>query len=153
MKIEIRAAREEDLDAVADLLRQLGYPVTSGEITSCFAETLRSRQADIFVAEVSGSAVAGMISLVRFPALRLNGFQVCIEEMVVDSAHRGMGIGGRLVRFAEAYAREKGAVMLEVLSNRKRESFHRKFYEKNGFVLSNHAVLRMELRHGRKTID
>jgi GNAT superfamily N-acetyltransferase len=140
------------LDAVAELLSQLGYPVGPSVMASHYAEVLKSRETKIFLAEIKESGVAGMISLVRFPALRLNGYQMCIEEMVVDHAYRGMGIGGRLLRFVAAFAREQGAVMLEVLTNRKRESFQRRFYEKHGFSLSDHAVFRMDLRLGRKPI-
>lgn len=151
--IQIRPACERDLAVTAGLLSQLGYPVSPAELAPHFEAVLKSREVDVFLAEAAGPIVVGLISLALLATLRLRGFQVCIEEMIVDAGWRGRDIGGQLVRFAEGYARQRGAVMLEVLSNRGRESFHRGFYEKHGFALSEHAVFRMEIAQGRKTID
>jgi GNAT superfamily N-acetyltransferase len=148
----IRLAREEDLESIADLLNHLGYPITASGLRPILQSMLQASETCIFVATLTDCGVVGLISLLHFPTLRLNGRQVTIEELVIHPEHRGKGIGRELIAFARSYAQELGAVMIEVLTNRKRESFKRGFYEKNGFTLSDHSVFRLELQEGPKTI-
>jgi GNAT superfamily N-acetyltransferase len=148
----IRLAREEDLESIADLLNHLGYPITVSGLRPILQTMLQASETDVFVATLSDYGVVGLMSLLHFPTLRLNGRQVTIEELVIHPRLRGKGIGREFIAFARTYAQELGAVMIEVLTNRKRESFKRGFYEKNGFTLSDHSVFRMELQGGPKTI-
>ena len=142
--ILFRPAREDDRVSVASLLSSLGYPVCPSEVLPILQTVLRTSHVEVFLACLDGSQVVGLISLLHFPSLRLQGYQVDIEELVVHRQHRGKGIGRELIRFAVNHAQAKGAVMIEVLTNRGRESFTRRFYEKNGFSLSDHAVYRLE---------
>jgi len=100
---------------------------------------------DVFLAIDSANCAVGLISLRSFPVLRLGGEQVSIEELVIAPEYRGMGIGEGLVNFAKHYARQKGAVRLEVLMNKNREGFHRNFYGKSGFEMAQNAVYRISL--------
>jgi GNAT superfamily N-acetyltransferase len=148
----IRLACEEDLESIVGLLNHLGYPITPSGLLPILRTMLQASETAVFVASLNGCGVVGLMSLLHFPTLRLNGRQVTIEELVVHPGRRGKGIGRELIAFARTYAQDLGAVMIEVLTNRKRESFKRGFYEKNGFTLSDHSVFRLELQEGPKTI-
>jgi GNAT superfamily N-acetyltransferase len=56
-----------------------------------------------------------------------------IAGLVIDLEHRGRGIGERLLRRAEAWARECGVDRVRVRTNVRREDAHR-FYERLGYV-------------------
>ena len=150
--IVIRNAREGDVPAVTELVSSLGYPVTVEELRPVLDLVLRTQGESVFLAELNGSKVVGLMSLLLFPSLRLRGYQLTIEELVVHPEHRGFGIGRAFLDFARCYAQKSGAVMIEVLTNRRRESFKRGFYEKNGFSISDHSVLRFDICNGVKTI-
>ena len=55
--------------------------------------------------------------------------------MKVEADLRSRGIGARMMAFAEAQARSRGARLLELSSNKDRGDAHR-FYERLGFARS-----------------
>ena len=55
-----------------------------------------------------------------------------VENVVVDAACRGIGIGKAMMREAMAIAREKGCYKLALTSNLRRTDAHR-FYDQLGF--------------------
>jgi GNAT superfamily N-acetyltransferase len=67
-----------------------------------------------------------------------------IDELVVTEDARGRGVGKQLVDFAKSVAVRVGARRLELHTARKRPSYERGFYVKNGFTEIDSAVLRWE---------
>ena len=65
------------------------------------------------------------------------------EDVVVDAAARGAGVGERLVREALTLARREGAVKVLLTSNAARQAAHR-LYERVGFVRYDTDVFRYE---------
>jgi ribosomal protein S18 acetylase RimI-like enzyme len=76
------------------------------------------------------AAIAGILTLIvyRVPT----GIRARIEDVVVDEAMRGHGIGEALVRRALNMAREVGADGVALTSNPKREAANR-LYQRLGF--------------------
>jgi ribosomal protein S18 acetylase RimI-like enzyme len=62
--------------------------------------------------------------------------------MVVDEAHRGRGIGARLVRAAEQELAAQRCYMVEVTSHLNRTDAHR-FYERLGYERTSLRLARM----------
>ena len=56
-----------------------------------------------------------------------------IQELFVKEPYRKVGIGKNLVDYAEAWAKEQGAVAIEVSTNQKRIQAH-KFYERENYT-------------------
>jgi ribosomal protein S18 acetylase RimI-like enzyme len=83
----------------------------------------------LFVARVDGRIV-GTLTLVMVPIP--SGLRARIEDVVVDSEARGLGIGGRLTAAAIAKARAAGARTLDLTSRPDRGSAGR-LYERLGF--------------------
>ena len=54
-----------------------------------------------------------------------------IMELVVDSKHRSKRVGKNILKYAEDFAKEKGAVQIEVACNQLRTNTHR-FYIREG---------------------
>jgi GNAT superfamily N-acetyltransferase len=55
-----------------------------------------------------------------------------VEDVVVDAAHRGEGIGRAMMTHAVSVCREKGCYKMALSSNLKRERAHA-FYDALGF--------------------
>ncbi|MBP8644613.1 MAG: GNAT family N-acetyltransferase [Syntrophobacteraceae bacterium] len=144
-RLTIRKAQDGDLEDVACLLTCLGYPLNPDELRSMYQTILHDPQMNVLLACLEHRAV-GLITLRVFPSLRLNGFEVTIEELVVHPFCRGTGVGKTLLTRAVEYAKERGAVRLELHTSHKRESFKRRFYEKNGFSPAQSTLYRMDFR-------
>jgi GNAT superfamily N-acetyltransferase len=81
---------------------------------------------------VSGQQVLGFGSLAIKSNLWNEASVGYVDEMVIDAAHRGRGIGTRILDHLASWARERGCNRIELDS-----AFHRKeahaFYERRGF--------------------
>jgi GNAT superfamily N-acetyltransferase len=67
-----------------------------------------------------------------------------IEDVVVDEAARGRGVGKQIVTRCIEVARERGAAIVELQSARSREAANR-LYPRLGFELRDSNVYRMKL--------
>ena len=83
----------------------------------------------LFLARVDGRIV-GSLTLATFPIP--TGVRAWIEDVVVDSAARGHGVGEALNRAAIDEARSRGAITVELTSRPSRESANR-LYLRLGF--------------------
>lgn len=72
------------------------------------------------------------------------GVRAWIEDVVVDEAARGMGVGESLNRFALDRARELGAVTVDLTSRPSREAANR-LYQRIGFVARETNIYRFVL--------
>jgi ribosomal protein S18 acetylase RimI-like enzyme len=129
MHAEIVAETTLDVvEALARLLPQL----TSSKPAPTFAEVdeiVRGDATDLFVVRTDG-AIAGVSTLAvfRIPS----GVRAWIEDVVVDDAARGQGIGEVLTRAMIDRARERGALTVELTSRPSREAANR-LYQRLGF--------------------
>ena len=83
------------------------------------------------VAAVENDRLMACLILVLFQIA--TGKRARIEDVVVDTAARGRGIGGEMLRFAIALAEQQGAKGVDLTSNPTRGPANR-LYEKLGFV-------------------
>ena len=119
-----------DVERVAALTSELGYPATAAQIAQRFARIDGQRQQIVFVAEDSGVVVA-WLHVAAHPYLE-NDASAEILGLVVADGHRGHGIGRALVNTAEAWARAHHCATMRVRSRVARERAHA-FYEREGF--------------------
>jgi ribosomal protein S18 acetylase RimI-like enzyme len=94
----------------------------------------------VLIARVDGEIV-GMLTLVTF--LIPTGLRAWIEDVVVDEAARGHGVGAALTRAAVQLARADGARTVDLTSRPTREAANR-LYERLGFHLRDSKVYRLE---------
>jgi GNAT superfamily N-acetyltransferase len=134
--LHIRPAHWEDLPGVLALYAQ--PEIDDGEVLS-LAEAARlhekfSRYPDytLYVAERAGR-IAGSFALLIMDNLgHLGAPSAIVEDVVVDPARHGQGIGQHMMRFVMEKCREKGCYKLMLSSSAKRERAHA-FYETLGF--------------------
>ena len=90
-----------------------------------------------------GEQIVGSLTLVVFPIP--TGARAWIEDVVVDSAARGKGVGEALNLRAIEIARAEGAVTVDLTSRPSREAANR-LYQRIGFVKRDTNVYRYDLK-------
>ncbi len=140
----LRRARRDDLPALVELLaadalranddssaveRRLPYEVAFEAIDRDPAHTL------VAVEDASGTLVATM-QLTLIPGLaRAGAARMQVEAVRVAASARGHGLGTAMMRWAIDDARARGAALVQLTSDARREDAHR-FYERLGFAAS-----------------
>ena len=135
MGIDIRCCETQDLPSLHLLYQQLqpGDTTTFTEIEQGFHAMCAQPGCDIYVAELDGR-VAGAFVLYILPNMTRNGRPAAIvENIVVDEAHRGQGIGRAMLEYARAMAQTHGCYKLSLTSNAKRTEAH-EFYRRCGMM-------------------
>jgi len=144
MTIRIEAAREaspELLEALAALLPQLN-PNLPAPTSEHLAVLLEDPGATLLIAR-DGDAIVGTALVIVYPTtMRVESR---IEDVVVDGAARGRGIGEALIRECIEVARRRGASIVELQTARVRVAANR-LYERMGFERRDSNPYRMTLR-------
>ncbi len=128
-----RPATLADAPAIAALTAELGYAADLAATRRRLEQLLAASHELVLVAECDG-ILAGWIQVHTSTALEA-GLQAEIVGLVVARGHRRVGAGRGLVRAAEDWAAARGAPVLVVRSNVRREESHR-FYLSLGFTHS-----------------
>lgn len=130
-QINVRSAQAGDVERMAVLAHQLGYPATLDEVRRRLEKIGDDDDHAVFVAEMSNGFVVGWVH-VYVRHLLLTGLHAEVGGLVVDAGHRGCGIGRRLMQQVEGWAYEKGCGEVSLRSNITRQDAHL-FYEKMGY--------------------
>jgi GNAT superfamily N-acetyltransferase len=139
MSIQIRPASLDDEEAARYLREQLFEPpggmppdYTRERFSAAFRWAVNQPNADILLA-FDGKQAVGLTSV--YADIQSLGFgtKCWLQDMVVDNARRGEGIGGLLMAAVESWARARGLTHIELSSNSGRVDAHR-FYERHGFT-------------------
>ncbi|WP_026425379.1 GNAT family N-acetyltransferase [Actinokineospora inagensis] len=144
----IRPAHTADLPAIVAMLADdpLGAARESPgdpRYAAAFAEIDADPRQVLVVAESAGEVV-GTLQLTFTPGMsRVGATRATIEGVRVHAAHRGGGLGQRLVEWAVDTARERGAILVQLTTDSSRKDAHR-FYERLGFVAS-HVGMKLPL--------
>jgi len=129
MTLRIRHATADDVEALASLITQLGYPSDVRQ-TAQRLQRLPPGCAIVLVAVDEGMAL-GWIH-VSMQASFLLDDTAEIMGLIVDQGHRGQGIGRALLSAAELWAVQNRCSTLLVRTNIVRQRAHG-FYFQNGF--------------------
>ena len=134
---EIRPATASDVPELARLLGLLGYQVDPSVLGERFHGFHAAGEVALVAARRPSGAddapsLLGLATLHRTPVLHRAGPVGRVTSLVIDERARGQGIGRALMQEAERWATERGCVLLEVTSNRRRTEAHA-FYERLGY--------------------
>lgn len=142
--IEVRAAKEEDAEALAHLASELGYASTAAQVRERLYAAKKDTRQETFVAVNHEGTVVGWIQVSEARSIESEP-RAEITGLVVDSRYRGAGTGRFLVERGEAWARARGFQAIGVRSNIIRERAHL-FYERLGYaVVKSQKVFRKPL--------
>ena len=140
----IRVAENADADLV-EAYKKLTPQLSSSSPAPSKRELsaiIKSDSATVLVAEDESGTILGSMTLVvfRIPT----GVRAWIEDVVVDTEARGMGIGQALNEYAIKLAEQAGAKTIDLTSRPSRESANR-LYQRLGFVARETNVYRYSI--------
>lgn len=132
---------DELVDAFVRLTPQLSRSNPAPDVAA-LTEIAESPTTDQFVARDGNGRIVGVSTLAvfRIPT----GLRAWIEDVIVDEAAAGQGIGGRLTRAMVDRARERGCITVDLTSRPSRAAANR-LYQREGFELRETNVWRMTL--------
>ncbi|MEU4688044.1 GNAT family N-acetyltransferase [Actinoplanes sp. NPDC023714] len=151
--MDFRIATRADVPAVLDLLaddditRERGYGTVPEKVDAAVWAAFEAIDADDrneLIVAVEGDEVVGTCQLTFIPGLsRGGGERMLIEAVRIHSGRRGEGLGGELIRWTVARARERGCRIAQLTTDKRRTDAHR-FYARLGFEAS-HEGFKMAL--------
>lgn len=137
MALSIRRAQVEDGTAVFDLARQFTTgrePIGRDDFIVAYDNVLRHRDQEtnvLFVADLDGSVVGYSLMTVS-RLLHAPGLTAHLQEIVVDDASRGHGVGDRLVDANEHYCMGRGVRQLSASTARIGSFYNHRGFEAVG---------------------
>lgn len=136
MDIVIRKATEADLPRILRLYAQPGIDdhavLTLEAATAIFRRMASYPRYSVYVATNDDGVVGTFALLIMDNLAHLGTPSAVVEDVVVDEALRGRGIGGAMMEFAMQVAAEIGCYKLTLSSNLRRGDAHA-FYRSLGF--------------------
>ena len=130
--LTIRAPEAGDMEALADLMTQLGYETRTSEMEMRMETILANKNYATFVA-VSEGKVCGMIGTYTCYTYEHNSPSARILALVVSDKMRGHGVGQALIAAAEKDLAQKNIRRVAVNTRFDRTRAH-EFYEKLGYT-------------------
>lgn len=147
MPVTIEPAGHADLEPLLALLQQLfaieaDFSFTPARARRGLEQLLADERACILLAR-NTTGVIGMCSAQLVCSTAEGAFSAWVEDVVVDSACRGQGIGRRLIEEIAAWARGQGATRLQLLADRENATAL-EFYRRLGWRKTQLVALRLE---------
>jgi GNAT superfamily N-acetyltransferase len=141
----IRTARASDLDGMILLLTQLfalerDFDVDPKRQRAGLELLLASESAQVFVAAIEDRVVA-MATLQRVISTAEGGVVAWVEDVVVDAAYRGRGIGKTLLGYLQDWCAASNISRLQLVADRDNHAAL-DFYRREGWLEMNLNVLR-----------
>jgi len=133
----LREATDEVAEAFARLIPQLSNSAVPPD-RAALDRIVGSPATTLLIARTGGKIV-GSLTLAMFEIP--TGVRAWIEDVIVDDAARGQGIGRELMLEALGLAKAAGAKTVDLTSRASREAAGR-LYERVGFELRNTRVYR-----------
>jgi ribosomal protein S18 acetylase RimI-like enzyme len=141
--VTVRAVSEVD-DELVEAFERLTPQLSSSNpppSRAALEEIVASPATVLFVAEDDATVVGSLtLAVFRVPT----SLRAWIEDVVVDEAARGKGVGAALNEAALAHARAIGARTVDLTSRPSREAANR-LYQRLGFVQRDTNVYRYDL--------
>jgi GNAT superfamily N-acetyltransferase len=150
MAVVFRRAVTDDVEAIVALLADdpLGSQreqAAGGPLDDAYRRAFAAIDADprqlLVVADLDG-AVVGTLQLSFIPYLTYRGGERAqIEAVRIAAAHRGTGLGRRMVAWSIEQARQRGCHLVQLTTNKERADA-RRFYESLGFEATHEGMKR-----------
>lgn len=136
----LRNPSEDDRNRIRTLIDQLAsHPVEGARIDEHLESIVSDADSALFVARAPDGNILGMALMTLLT--KLVDREARLDEVVVDEAARGQGLGRTLVEAATNWAWEQGADVLEFSSRPHRVAANR-LYQSMGFAQKETNVYR-----------
>ncbi len=144
--IELRPATLADLEAVLVLLQRdsIALPHEGQNRYVDYVKTYADIEAspnDELIVAIRGAEVVGTLQVTFIPGL--HGWRAQVEGVRVRDDLRSLGIGGSMMEWVIARARQRGCRLVQLTTNVARKDAQR-FYQRLGFTAS-HVGMKLVL--------
>ncbi len=140
--VTIRDAQERDIEELALLMTDLGYPTSVADMQTRFRNIAQHPDYWTVVAR-AGDEIVGMAGLSKGIYYEMNGMYMRILAFVVKQNSRKMGVGRMLIAASEALAVEQGLKKIIVHSgNRDERQAAHAFYQKMGYEVKSSGFVK-----------
>jgi GNAT superfamily N-acetyltransferase len=129
----IRAAAKEDAIAISQLVLELGYEITSEDVS--YNISLYGQAKGIVLVAVENNTAIGFITGIFIPLFHAKERMFRITALCVAEAQRGKGIGKMLLHQMESRCLENDCRYLEVTSGPHRAADAHLFYQRLGYEI------------------
>jgi ribosomal protein S18 acetylase RimI-like enzyme len=129
--VRVREAEPEDLEAITDLVGQLGYPSEESAVAGRLERLAADARSWVYVA-VDEDRVVGVGVVHVMPVLERDDPTARITAMVVDEGARRGGVGRALLDRLEETARAEGCAKIYLTTRYEREDAVA-FYRRMGY--------------------
>jgi GNAT superfamily N-acetyltransferase len=135
--IAVRPARPADAESVFALLTAFAtsYRPRREAFDTLYPRLTHPAGSGILLVAEAEGAVIGYALAHRLLVLYANGAVCELQELMVEPAHRGRGVGRRLVAAVERYAADAGAAEVAVPTRRARDFYLRLGFEETATYL------------------
>jgi GNAT superfamily N-acetyltransferase len=121
--LRFRPAEDADGEAIADLLRQLGYPAPAEAIPGRLAR-MTAEPGNAVLLATEDERVVGLATVIVRHVIHDDAPFARLAALVVAEDRRGRGVGRALAAAAEEIARSAGCSSIEVTSGDHRPGAH-----------------------------
>jgi GNAT superfamily N-acetyltransferase len=138
----LRDAVKSDIEQMAALITELGYPTTIAEMETRFANI--SQNADYrTLVMVKDDRLVGMAGLVKGCWYEKNGCYVRVLACVIKQDYRGQGLGKMLLQEVEKWAADisVNSVILSSGNREERIAAHQ-FYQRQGYEIKSYGFIK-----------
>lgn len=148
--VRFRAATVEDLPAVVALLRDDAIAASREAAADAGTDAAYRRAFEAIEANphdllVVGDRAGRVVACAQVTLLhhlsRRGATRAHVESVRVSVPERGRGVGTDLMRWVEAWARDRGAALVQLTTDKRRVDAHR-FYERLGYTSSHEGMKR-----------
>jgi GNAT superfamily N-acetyltransferase len=146
--MKFRKAREEDLSTIVEMIsdddlgkkrEKFQIPLPSFYLKA-FERINSDENQDLIIVENDSAEVIGTLQLTFIQYLTYQGgLRAQIEAVRIRKDQRGLGIGKEMFQWAISQAKERGAHLLQLTTDKKRPEAI-KFYEDLGFQQSHEGM-------------
>jgi GNAT superfamily N-acetyltransferase len=138
----IREATAADIFELTELMNELGYDTSQKEMEARFLNIQNHPDYTTFVATID-KQVTGMVGLTKNFFYERNGIYVRVVALVINSQFRKRGIGKKLMKASEDWAKIIGAdIVLLNCGNREERSIAQRFYTKLGYQVKSSGFIK-----------
>ena len=143
----ISSVQRRDLDKMIGLLQQLfsieaDFNVDPHKQKQGLELLLESESAEIFVVRSDSDEVIAMATLQLVISTAEGGLVAWMEDVVVDTDHRGQGVGELLLSHINRWVEHQGIKRVQLVADRDNR-LALDFYRKQGWQETNLNVLRL----------
>jgi len=144
--MNIREYQAQDLESLAELMGDLGYPTHSMRMKHRMDNIQSDPMCFTFLAEMDGNIV-GMVGVRKTFLYEVDDVATQITVIVTKEGYRNKGIGTALIKFVEEWAEREGTKVIVLTSGIKAERLKaHELYKTAGFDITGYRFVKKLLK-------